>query len=197
MLLPVPLQLLARSESTMNLLILVVSRMISSYPMSVRASRHLIHPWNLRSRPLPMSRRLGPKLGLSSVRVRCCLPTRAKQQRGRSWLIGTRVRSLSVGVHARILPYSTATRHQRNTPILPQRPHILTLVHLLLTNHVSTQRPRSTDLLRCVHRIMMHRFTEPHLAMNHQHNSHHIIPSRLPCLRPKHLSCSPVRASQV
>ena len=198
MLLPVPLQPSARSESTMNFLIPTASRTISSCPMSVRASRPLIRPRSLRSRPLPRFQRLGPNLELSSARDQCCRLTRVKQQRGRSWLTGTWVRSLSAGVHAQILPYSTAIHHQRNTPILPYR-HILSLVLLLLTNHASTPRPQSTDLnraLRCLHRIMMHRFTQIQPDMNRQHNSHHIIPSRLPCHRP-HPSCLPVRASQV
>jgi hypothetical protein len=37
----------------------------------------------------------------------------------------TQVGSLFAGVHAEILPCSTATHNQRSTPVLPQRPRIL------------------------------------------------------------------------
>jgi hypothetical protein len=175
-------------------------RIILSYPMLVRASRRLIHPRSLQSKPLPKLQHLFQKQKSSiSVRARRCLQTRVGGQRGCSWLIGTRDRSLSVGVHAQSLPYSNATRHQRSSPLVPQHPRNLNLALLPLTHRASTQRPRSPDLnraLRCVHRIMMHRSTQPpHPAMNHQHKSHPNFPFRLPCHRPIHLLCLPVPAT--
>ena len=153
--------------------------------MSVRASRRLIHPWILQLKPLPKPQQVFQKQKLSiSVRVRRCLQTRVGGQRGCRWLIGTRVRFLSVGVHAQSLLYSNATRHQRSTPLLPQRPRNLSLALLPLTNRASPDLNRA---LRFVHRILMHRSTQPHRAMNHQHNSQPNFPSRLPCHRPSHL----------
>src|SRR5882757_9070458 len=112
----------------MNLLIIAVSRIILSYPMSVLVSRRLIRPRSLQSKPLPKLQHLFQKQKSSiSVRVRRYLQTRVGGQRGCSWLIGTRDRSLSVGVHAQNLPYTNATRHQGSTLLLPRRPRNLSL----------------------------------------------------------------------
>lgn len=191
----------ARNESTMNLRIVAVSRIILSYPMSVQASRRLTHPRSLQPIPLLKLQHLfqNQKSNISA-RVRRCLQTRIWGQRGCGWPIGTWDRFLSAGVHAQGLPYNNATRRQRSILPVPQRPRNFNLALPPLTNRASTQRPRSPDqnhALRRVHQIMMHLPTQPpHPATNHQHNSHPNFPSRLPCHRPIQLSCLLVPATQ-